>query len=91
MHARQPPATMEQSIIRYLGKPRAARTLYDEKQDPEGLRSYPKDGHKDMTFAQLEERAKKRWARIRKEEDEAKKNPKPEPPDDGELPLDRVG
>ena len=63
----------------------------DDGQDPGTLRHFKKDGHKDNSFAEFDERSKKRWARIRKEAVEAKRNPPPEPPDDGELSLDLVG
>jgi hypothetical protein len=90
-HGIEPPPTMEEGIVRYLGKPRSARTIYNQvTQDPEGLRFYGLNGVREYSFAELKARAQKRWARLRKEDAEREKNPQPVV-DDGELPLDLQG
>lgn len=91
-HGVEPPDDINAAIVKYLGKPRTARTVYNAKtQDPEGLQFFTQNGVRTITYAELEARAKKRWARIRAEDKERAKNP-PEPPvDDGELPLDLQG
>lgn len=82
-HGVMPPDSFEGCVVKYLGRPRAARTEYTEKQDPEGLRFYTMTGERRITYAEMEARAYKRWSRLAKEKPKSEK-------DDGEV-LDVAG
>lgn len=60
----KPPESFAECVVRYIGRPRAATTLYDKHQDPEGVREYTETGGKVITFAQMEQRARSRWERL---------------------------
>lgn len=77
-HGVAPPEEFAECVVRYVGRPRAATTVYDKHQDPEGVREYEEGGAKTVSFAETEQRARKRWARLR-EEAQKKGTQKPKP------------
>lgn len=68
----EPPAPIEEAITRYLGRPRAARMEYSERQVRECIREFTEHGPQMISFVELETRARARWQRLRSEADAAR-------------------
>lgn len=73
-----PPESFAECVVRYVGRPRAATTVYDKHQDPEGVREYEEGGARVVSFAETEQRARARWKRLREEQKRKAQKPKAE-------------